>query len=151
MRMFPRASRSLLEANGAVTTTHLDCVGVSASSPTGKASVETVTPSRQKVSRPRMNKTEADFAARLDAMKRRGEIANYAFEGCTLRLADDCRYTADFFVIISLDPLRIAFYETKGAHVWDDSKVKFRVAKEQNPWATFEMWQKKSGEWRQIL
>jgi hypothetical protein len=98
-----------------------------------------------------MNATESAYSLILEAMKRRGDIADYKFEGLTLRLADDCRYTPDFFIIVARDPLQIRFAETKGAHIWDDSKVKFRVAKEQNPWAEWEMHQKIKCDWSRII
>lgn len=99
----------------------------------------------------RMNVTEREFSLILEAQKRRGDILEWRFEGMTVRLADNCKFTPDFFVIVSRDPLKIRFVETKGRHIWDDSKVKFRVAKEQNSWAEWEMHQKLSGQWRQIL
>ena len=99
--------------------------------------------------RDRMNKTEAAFARRLEAMQAHGDIVSFTFEAITLRLADDCRYTPDFFVIVSSDPLRLRFYEVKGGHIWDDAKVKFKVARENITWAEWEMWQNKGGEWSQ--
>lgn len=44
----------------------------------------------------------------------------------------------------------ITFIEIKGAHIWDDAKVKFKAAKDKYLWAKFQMWQLKRGEWKQI-
>ena len=41
--------------------------------------------------------------------------------------------------------------EVKGRKVWDDAKVKFRVAKEGNPWAEWEMHQKDGNAWIRLL
>jgi len=101
--------------------------------------------------KPHQNKTELAFGLILEAMKRKGEIVDYYFEGVTFRLADRCKFTPDFFVIVSLNPLKIRFCETKGRHIWDDSKVKFRVAKEQFHWAEWEMHQRIKGQWQRIL
>lgn len=103
------------------------------------------------VPKSRMNKVEIDFSLILEAKRRRGDIVSWVFEGVTFRLADDCRFTPDFFVIVSLSPLLIQFCETKGRHVWDDAKVKFRVAKEQHPWADWIMYQKGKEGWKQLL
>lgn len=73
----------------------------------------------------RMNKTEARYAAILEARKIAGEIREWHFEAVTLRLGDDCRYTPDFLVVLADGTLE--FHETKG--FWrDDAKVKVRVA-----------------------
>jgi hypothetical protein len=137
--MFPNASRSVLEANGAFS------VSIPSGSVANPDKVQKLRQGRQP------NKTELDFERRLESQKLRGEIVDYKFEGITIRLADNCRYTPDFFIVVSLDPLKLRIAETKGGHIWDDSKVKFRVAKEQNPWAEWEMHQKKAGQWSRIL
>lgn len=73
-----------------------------------------------------MNKTEAAYAADvLERRKQAGEIADYWFERFTFKLADDCRYTPDFVVMLASGELEC--HETKG--FWaDDAKVKIRVA-----------------------
>lgn len=136
---FPRVSQSVLEANsGFVFQPQIVA-------PAQSAKVQKM------IRTSKMNGTESQYALILEAMKRRGDIADYQFEGMTIRLADNCKYTPDFFILVSLVPLKIRFAETKGAHIWDDSKVKFKVAKEQNPWAEWEMHQRKQGEWARIL
>jgi len=72
-----------------------------------------------------MNKTEKEFAIQLEAKKRAGLISEWKYEGITLKLGDDCRYTPDFMVIENDGT--IGFDETKG--FWrDDAKVKIKVA-----------------------
>lgn len=74
-----------------------------------------------------MNKTEAAYAIRLSGRR-------WRFEGVTLKLADDCRYTPDFMVIAEDDV--IEFHEVKG-HWRDDARVKIRVAAEKFPMFRF--------------
>lgn len=77
-----------------------------------------------------MNKTEKRRAIELEALKRDGAIHSWAYEKVTLKLADDTRYTPDFFVV-ELDG-SIRFEEIKG--FWrDDAKVKIKVAAQQFP------------------
>lgn len=81
-----------------------------------------------------MNKTEKARAIELEAMRRSGQIASWAYERITLKLADDCRYTPDFFVVDLLGG--ITFEEVKG--FWrDDARVKIRVAAAQFPQFAF--------------
>ena len=77
-----------------------------------------------------MNGTERDFAIQLEARKRAGDIREWFFEGMTLKLADDCRYTPDFMVIDK--DCTILFMETKG--FWrEDAKIKIKVAAKMYP------------------
>jgi hypothetical protein len=101
-----------------------------------------------------MNKTEHEYYLILEAQKQRGEIAWWGFEAIRLKLADRTTYTPDFVIldtmknIVSISKLR--FIEIKGFRR-DDAMVKFKIAREQFWWADFEMWQKKNGQWKQIL
>lgn len=72
-----------------------------------------------------MNRTEAAYAARLDVLKVAGEVAEWWYEGITLKLGADCRYTPDFLVM--LPDLTLEVHETKG-FMRDDALVKLRVA-----------------------
>lgn len=81
-----------------------------------------------------MNKLEARFALQLEAHRRNGEIDSYEFEGVTLKIGDDCRYTPDFFVVDNDG--WIIFYETKG-YFRDDAKAKIRSAAKQYPYFRF--------------
>jgi hypothetical protein len=72
-----------------------------------------------------MNKTEAEYAAVLDARATAGEVLWHKFEGLKLRLADNTFYTPDFAVMAS-DGV-IECHEVKG-HWQDDARVKIKVA-----------------------
>jgi hypothetical protein len=104
----------------------------------------------------KMNKTEAAYGKLLEAKKQRGEIIDYKWEGLTLRWDDGMTYTPDWTVYESVLPaedrpfVSILLIETKGGHIYDDSKVKFRAARENWPMFRFEMWQTKKGQWMQI-
>lgn len=94
------------------------------------------------------NKTERDFGNQLEARMRAGEFTQVQFEGVTLRWAG-MSYTPDWACF--LPDGRLVAYECKGAHVWDDSKVKFKAARDKFPAIGFEMHQRIKGEWRRIL
>ena len=90
-----------------------------------------------------MNKTEADYAAMLEARKRAGEIAWYAFEGVKLRLADATFYSPDFAVMLTAGQLEM--HEVKG--FWqDDARVKIKVAASLYPFAFYAI-RKVRGAW----
>lgn len=72
-----------------------------------------------------MNGTESAYAALLESRKAAGEVAWYAFEAITFKLADDTRYTPDFVVMLVSG--RLQAHEVKG-HWVDDAKVKIKVA-----------------------
>jgi hypothetical protein len=97
---------------------------------------------------PRMNKTESAYSNLLEARKRAGEIAWYRFEGVTLKLAHDTRYTPDFAVMLSDGTMEM--HETKG-FMRDDANVKLNIAAEMFPFRFF-LIRKEKGEWdiRQI-
>ena len=77
-----------------------------------------------------MNKTEAEYAQRLELLKHAGEVAWYRFEGVKLRLADNTFYTPDFAVMRSTGEMEM--HEVKG--FWtDDARVKIKVAADQYP------------------
>lgn len=107
-----------------------------------------------------MNKTEAEYSLILEAMKRKGEILDWKFEGIKLKIGEGCFYTPDFMVTEQTDSTyrdgcefitRVKFIEVKG-FLRDDARVKFLAAQEQHKWASFEMWRRdrKTG-WTQIL
>jgi len=96
-----------------------------------------------------MNKTEAEFARILEAMWSRGEIVSFVYEGLRLKYADGLYYKADF-VVMNPDK-SVTLIETKGGHIWDRDKVRFRAcAAEWRDWFAFELWQKKAGQWSRI-
>ncbi len=72
-----------------------------------------------------MNKTEAEYARDLEALKYADRIAWYHFEGMKFRLADNTFYTPDFMVMRADGVLEA--HEVKG--FWtDDARVKIKVA-----------------------
>lgn len=75
-----------------------------------------------------MNKTEAEYAKILEARRACGNVLWYRFEGVTLKLADNTRYTPDF--IVMLDSGELEAHEVKGSmsFIQDDAKVKIKVA-----------------------
>ncbi len=77
-----------------------------------------------------MNKLEASYAQELERRKMEGEIEWWAYEAVTLKLADRCRYTPDFLVLLANGELEC--HETKG-FMRDDARVKLKVAAEQFP------------------
>lgn len=77
-----------------------------------------------------MNKTESEYANFLKSQVIAGSIQSYIFEGYTLKLANDTRYTPDFMVLTNDGVMQ--FHEVKG--YWtDDAKVKVKVAAEKFP------------------
>lgn len=95
-----------------------------------------------------MNRTEAAYATTLEAARNAYEIAWYAFEGVTLKLADGCRYTPDF-AVLRADGI-MEMHEVKG--YWtDDARVKVKVAAEKFPFvfkAVYKKAKKDGGGWR---
>lgn len=90
-----------------------------------------------------MNKTEAAYAARLEAMKAAGEISDYRFECVKLRLADKTFYTPDFMVLRPDGAFEM--HEVKG--FWeDDARVKIKVAAESFPFK-FVAVRRQKGAW----
>jgi len=77
-----------------------------------------------------MNKTEAAYAATLDARRYAGEVAWFKFEGVKLRLADNTFYTPDFAVMLADGALEM--HEVKG--FWqDDARAKIKIASDLYP------------------
>lgn len=92
-----------------------------------------------------MNKTESEFLRQLSVLHPNDVIL---FEAIKLRIADRCYYCPDF-MMIDLH-CRLTFVEVKGKHIWEDSMIKFKAAREMYPWAAFEMHQKRADGWRRI-
>lgn len=76
-----------------------------------------------------MNKTEARYA---DVLRFRADVAWHRYEGITLKLGPDARYTPDFFLMLVDGTLEC--HETKGFRR-DDAMVKLRVAAGMFPFA----------------
>ncbi len=154
---FPRASKAFLDANPDPAI--LGNMGNDLTlgrGPTSKNDVQPIVATR----RGKMNKTEAEFAMILEAMKRKGEILRYEFEGITLRFAN-VRYTPDFTVsmpVIMVEgysvPQLIKFIEVKGPFIRGNREraiERFRHAKTYWPEFTFEMHQKTKEGWKQLI
>jgi len=91
-----------------------------------------------------MNKTETEYAGMLEARKRAGELAWWAFEPFKIRLADRTFYDVDFGVMLSDGRLEV--HEVKGGFITDDGRVKLKVAAEHFP-AQFYLCQKVKKAW----
>ena len=79
----------------------------------------------------RMNKTEAEYAGKLQARKLAGELLYWAFEPIKVRIADNTFYSPDFLVLTASSELEL--HEVKGAFVQDDARVKFKAVAEHFP------------------
>ncbi len=98
----------------------------------------------------RMNKTEARYRDELllPAIKA-GDIRRFEFEALKIRLGEKLFYTPDFYVVTSTGAIRID--EVKGAHIYEDARIKFKAAAAQFPEFHWRMWQWKEGKWSMIL
>ncbi len=147
---FPRASKAFMDANYII------------SQRTEKNALQPIVDApkvKSEARRGRMNKTEAEFAMILEAMKRKGEILRWEYEGMTLRWFD-MRYTPDFVVLRGSD-LRsngwtrsgIKFIEVKGAHIHyaQQAIARFKGARGFWPEFTFELHQKSKDGWKQLI
>lgn len=76
------------------------------------------------------NQLETSYANYLEARKQAGEILWYKFEGIKLRLADNCFFSPDFFVLLANGELEA--HECKG-FMRDDAHVKLKVVAEEYP------------------
>ena len=88
-----------------------------------------------------LNKTEAEYAAILEKMKRAGEIVDYKYEAVTFRLAPKTTLTPDFYVKLENE---IQIHEVKGGLIRDDAGAKFKIAAELFPEFRWIMMQKKN-------
>lgn len=112
----------------------------------GAALATVIEPKRKKPKT--LTKTEQEFLKRLEAGVY-GKFTWIGTQAITLLLADDCRYTADFETRMEGGDFR--FWEVKGAHVWEDSIIKLRVAARTFPFWTFIKAQKLEGQWTETV
>jgi hypothetical protein len=91
------------------------------------------------------SKLEQAYQRRLDSERHNKQIVTFSAHPEPLLLADRCTYQPDFSVQ-QLDG-RTRFDEVKGARVWEDSVVKFKVAAEMYPQYVFRMVKRVKGEW----
>jgi len=93
-----------------------------------------------------MNKTEAEYAQYLEALKACGDVLWWKFDAVNLRLADSLHYRVDFLVMKSDGSLQ--GHEVKGGHAFDDSIAKLKMAGELYPWPFFLVRKQKGGGWQ---
>lgn len=93
-----------------------------------------------------MNKTEAEYAQYLEALKACGEVLWWKFDSVNLRLADNLHYRVDFLVMKSDGALQ--GHEVKGGHAFDDSIAKLKLAGELYPWPFYLVRKQKGGGWQ---
>lgn len=103
-----------------------------------------------------MNKTEAQFAAHLEARKTAGEILTWMFEGITLRLSETATLTMDFAVMLKDGTVELI--DVKGAKktpggksipwIEPDAQIKLKWAAEAS-WFTIKVvwFDKAAGQW----
>jgi len=88
----------------------------------------------------KMNKIEAAYG---DLLKGRPDVVWTEFEGITLRLGDDCRYTPDWPLMLADGTLEM--HETKG-FMRDDALVKIKAAAARYPFR-FVLVRREKSEW----
>lgn len=153
--LFPNASKSCRDVNPDVPATLI---------PQSNQNEPTV--ARKPKKRGLMNRTESEFALYLQALKSRGEILRYDFQGLTLRwpCGDDViRYTADFVVFVpalvndqgDVVPDEIKLIEVKGGYTkmpgyLERAVERFRHARTFWPQFQFELHKKTKDGWKRI-
>jgi hypothetical protein len=96
----------------------------------------------------KLNKTERDYLRHLRMLLPKD--AYIGIQNITLKLADDCRFTADFSYIDCSG--RMTFVDTKAkhgkkVHIEDDALVKIKVAARTFRWARFVIAYKENDQW----
>ena len=124
--MTPRMTRAALRKLGVTLVPVVNTTGARAVA----NALTTLDVAKGSPRKPKMNKTEAAYGVVLEARKRSGEIRDYWFEGITFKLADDVRYTPDYFVLMA--DWSCECHEVKG-FFRDDARVKVRVAARMYP------------------
>lgn len=99
---------------------------------------------RQSTKQP--NKLEKRFEIEcLNLWKFEHKIIDYAFEAITIRIGNGVTYRPDYWTVDSEG--RTTFYECKGKQVWDDAKVKIKVAAMLYPAYRFYLCRRENGAW----
>jgi hypothetical protein len=96
----------------------------------------------------KLNRTEQEYGTMLRARQLTGEIAWFAFEAVTLKLADDTRYTPDFALMLADGTIELI--EVKGGFMRDDARVKLKVAARLFPFV-FRLARKTKDGWSEEL
>lgn len=98
----------------------------------------------------RMNKTEREYADRLEEQKARGEILDWKFHPMNVRLAEKTFYEVDFLVLHA--DMTLAIHETKGEFTTKEGQTKIKLCAEALPWFRFykciKLKQKNGGGWK---
>lgn len=105
-----------------------------------KLESELVVNFKQSTDESKLNKTEAAYLAFIKCLG----FAWIGVQNVTLKLADDTRYTCDFFVVDSKG--HVQGREVKG-FFRDDAKVKIKVAARMFPWIEFQIVTKTKTGW----
>lgn len=92
-----------------------------------------------------MNKLESAWADVLRERERSGAVAWFRWEGITLKLGHDTRYTPDFAVVLSNGEFECQ--ECKGPFFRDDAKVKLKIAADLYPMRFVLVRRDKDGVW----
>jgi len=95
----------------------------------------------------KMNRGEAAYERHLDA---RLDVAWHKFEGVTLKLGPDCRYTPDFVVMLKDGSLECHDVKgRKGSSYWaeEDATIKIRTAVAMFPFRFFIDWPARGYGW----
>ena len=82
-----------------------------------------------------MNRLEEDYGGHLFGRRSIGEVVWFLYEGVTLKLAHDTRFTPDWVVMLKNGEMEL--HECKGPHRWEDSIIKLRVAARLFPFRFF--------------
>jgi hypothetical protein len=78
------------------------------------------------------NGTEQEYEnLHLRARQAAGEVAEWWYEGITLKLGAELRYTPDYLVLLANGELEVV--EVKGSFVRDDARAKLIAAAERYP------------------
>lgn len=104
----------------------------------------------KKRERGKLNKGESAYARHLDLRMAAGEVLWCAFEGMTLKIADDCRITPDFAVMEADGTMVLVDVKGRsGDKYWaeEDAVVKLKTLAEIYPFQVFVVWPKKDSGW----
>ena len=98
-----------------------------------------------------MNKGETRYAEHLEALKQKGIVADYYFEGSTWLIGPNCRLTPDFTVFHADGEMQL--HEVKAArrgkdgkeryHAEDDAKAKMKAFVDKYEMPLYVVWQER--------
>lgn len=94
------------------------------------------------------NRTEREYATRLEVLRRSGELLSWEFEAVKLRIGPPrsrCWYSPDFLVVTEKE---IQLHEVKGTYCRDDARVKLLSAAREYPCFRFYLCVKSREGWK---